>query len=1198
MTRKANTRPVARLALCQFLVLALYLLFTSTAQSQTLLLGEQTLEISSDSNAVGQAEAFQTIASTTGTLGSLSIYLDAQSTATQLYLGLYADNAGHPGTLLTQGNSTFLTTGAWNTIAVPPAAITSGTAYWIAVLGTTGGKPFFRDRSQGACKSEGSSLSTLTSLPGTWTTGAVYSDCPLSAYGSPATTSNPVLAVTPSGVVFTASPGGPDPAPVTVSVGNAGGGSLSFTAASDSPWLSVTPASGSAPQALEVSVSSAGLMGGVYVGHITVTSPGNQGSPASVAVHLTMTQPADWLMVDHDQTRSGNAVDENTIGTSNVANLGLSWSVSVDGPVTAQPLFVSGYTINGQTHDALIVGTGANSIYALDASTGVTLWRRNFGTPISNCAIPGGFGVSGAPLIDRALGHIYTVSDDGNFRTLNIVDGTDAFPAFKLIANPNTNKVWGGLNQLGTDVYVATASDGCDSTPWRGQIYRVDVSATPRLGSTFIVVPSIAAPNGGGGIWGYGGVSIDATAGRVYAASADDSNMPTEGYTPYADRMLALDTNLNLLGSYLPSEPTQFPCAGAPCDLDFGATPAVFQPNSCPTMVAAGNKNGNLFLFKGDDLAASTQPFQILTLNQPNDSLGNGGVGGVPAFWRAGNMLFVSDAGPGANGALGGIVGLNISASCTLQVAWSKSLGGSGSPNSTPTIANGVLFVGEGLTGKVHAYDAANGTELWNSGTTSYGGVATFAAPIVAQGNLYVGSWRNFSGGGIVGAFSLNPTTQTLSVSPTTLSFTAAQGGSNPAPGTVNVTNAGTGVLSFTAASDSAWLTVSPISGNTPQALTVGVNVNGLAQGTYTGHITVTSSGAQGSPATITVTFAVTTVSTLSSVTLNPSTVLGGANSTGTVILSAPAPSGGAIVSLSSNSPSAVAPTSVTVLAGATTAAFTVTTTAVTVTTPVTISGTYGVTRTASFTVNPSTLASVALNPSSVIGGNSATGIVTLTGVAPLGGATVTLSSNNAAVQVPSSVVVAAGATTASFTATTNVVAVTTIATITGQYGASQTGTLTATPVTRVVLFGDQSIETQRDSNALGVAEAFQTTASAGGTLSSVLVYLDTTSSATRVYLGLYSDNAGHPGTLLSQGSSTSLTKGAWNTIPTTGATIAAGTKYWIAILGTTSGTPVFRDASGGCKSETNRTRGLTALPGTWTTGTVYSDCPLSAYGQ
>src|SRR5436190_8534019 len=107
--------------------------------------------------------------------------------------------------------------------------------------------------------------------------------------------------------------------------------------------------------------------------------------------------------------------------------------------------------------------------------------------------------------------------------------------------------------------------------------------------------------------------------------------------------MIALDGNLMLLGSYGPPEPSQFPCTGAPCDLDFGATPAVFQPNACPTMVAAGNKNGQLYVFKATDLAASAQPFQIITLNPANDSLGSGGVGGVPAFWQAGNLLFVSD---------------------------------------------------------------------------------------------------------------------------------------------------------------------------------------------------------------------------------------------------------------------------------------------------------------------------------------------------------------------------------------------------------------------------------------------------------------------------------------------------------------------------------------------------------------------------
>ena len=75
----------------------------------------------------------------------------------------------------------------------------------------------------------------------------------------------------------------------------------------------------------------------------------------------------------------------------------------------------------------------------------------------------------------------------------------------------------------------------------------------------------------------------------------------------------------------------------------------------------------------------------------------------------------------------------------------------------------------------------------------------------------------------------------------------------------------------------------------------------------------------------------------LTSLTLNPSIVTGGASSTGTVKLSGAAPSGGVAVSLAVNSTAASTPSSVSVPAGATSATFTVTATSVTTTTLVTV---------------------------------------------------------------------------------------------------------------------------------------------------------------------------------------------------------------------------------------------------------------------
>jgi len=193
----------------------------------------------------------------------------------------------------------------------------------------------------------------------------------------------------------------------------------------------------------------------------------------------------------------------------------------------------------------------------------------------------------------------------------------------------------------------------------------------------------------------------------------------------------------------------------------------------------------------------------------------------------------------------------------------------------------------------------------------------------------------------------------------------------------------------------------------------------------------------------------------LASVTVNPTNVNAGSVSTGAVTLSGPAPSGGAVVSLStSNAMEASVPGSVTVAAGATSATFTVTAAAVTTSTSVTLSAAYaGVTRTASLTVTPQSppppsLASLVLNPTSVNGGSLSTGTVMLTGAAPSGGVVVSLSSGNTAVAtVPVSVTVPSGIATAPFPVSTLAVTASASVTISASYsGDTRTASLTVTP--------------------------------------------------------------------------------------------------------------------------------------------------------
>jgi hypothetical protein len=151
-------------------------------------------------------------------------------------------------------------------------------------------------------------------------------------------------------------------------------------------------------------------------------------------------------------------------------------------------------------------------------------------------------------------------------------------------------------------------------------------------------------------------------------------------------------------------------------------------------------------------------------------------------------------------------------------------------------------------------------------------------------------------------------------------------------------------------------------------------------------------------------------------------------------------------------------------------------------------------------------------------------------------------------------------------------------------------------PSDPATLLGNDTIGPQRDANRSGVAEAFESTAATTGTVSSIAVYLDASSDGDRVAVGLYADDDGHPGALLTQGSAAGKADG-WNAIDVPEAAVTAGRRYWIALLGTGAGQIAFRDHPDACHSETTPDGlDLDALPASWTSGSEYDDCPLSAY--
>jgi len=122
-----------------------------------------------------------------------------------------------------------------------------------------------------------------------------------------------------------------------------------------------------------------------------------------------------------------------------------------------------------------------------------------------------------------------------------------------------------------------------------------------------------------------------------------------------------------------------------------------------------------------------------------------------------------------------------------------------------------------------------------------------------------------------------------LSVSPSAIIFNAAEGDDNVLPKPIVIQNVGTGAFSWEVSDDAPWLSVSPIAGsNSGEADTVlaGVNIAGLAPGTYPATITVTAT-AENSPQEVEVTLMIAERPPTLSVSpgvLNFSAVEGGEN--------------------------------------------------------------------------------------------------------------------------------------------------------------------------------------------------------------------------------------------------------------------------------------------------------------------------------
>jgi hypothetical protein len=127
----------------------------------------------------------------------------------------------------------------------------------------------------------------------------------------------------------------------------------------------------------------------------------------------------------------------------------------------------------------------------------------------------------------------------------------------------------------------------------------------------------------------------------------------------------------------------------------------------------------------------------------------------------------------------------------------------------------------------------------------------------------------------------------------------------------------------------------------------------------------------------------------------------------------------------------------------------------------------------------------------------------------------------------------------------------------------------------------------------------YRITATRGGPATSLRLYLDGASTASKLTVGLYADTGGDAGALLASATKLTPTAGAWTTVAlSSSVNLTAGTHYWLGLLNPSdaTGTLRWRDRAGGSGGleRTSLSNNLTGLPLTWLSSGFYTDGPVS----
>jgi hypothetical protein len=256
-----------------------------------------------------------------------------------------------------------------------------------------------------------------------------------------------------------------------------------------------------------------------------------------------------------------------TPGNVNATDFGRLWVAHFDGQIYAQPLLVSGLEFPGRdTYNVLYVATEHDSLYAIDADTGIFLWRRSLLAPgetpadTDECdSIAPEIGITATPVIDRRSGpsgtiYVVTMSRDavGNYfhrlHALDLITGAEEFggPVEILATYPgsgsnssNGNVVFdpvhylerAGLALSNGVVYTTWTSHG-DCPPYTSWVIAYDQHTLAQVS-----VLNLTHNGRQGAIWQSGGAPAVDSSGFLYAmlgngtfeTTLDGNGFPNQG---------------------------------------------------------------------------------------------------------------------------------------------------------------------------------------------------------------------------------------------------------------------------------------------------------------------------------------------------------------------------------------------------------------------------------------------------------------------------------------------------------------------------------------------------------------------------------------------------------------------------------------------------------------------------------------------